>query len=266
MNQSEQIDQLSAALALAQGAIKNPARNKTAVVRTRSGQDYKFDYADLNACTDAGKKPLADNGLAITQEAEQFNGAWQCRTTLGHTSGQWRATTYPIIITLPRDRDGNELPMSSQSFASAFTYAKRNAYCALLCIAAGDDDDANLADGNTAAINEKSAKEKYGTTAKDVIEHETVYDHDGKPVDNIGLGSLGIKRMSKTMARPLYARLLDEIRGKKTLKELYEWEEKQTTRDSVASLANEFETILRSEFTSKQIELGWKRPDEESGD
>ena len=74
-----------------------------------------------------------------------------------------------------------ELPMSSQSFASAFTYAKRNAYCALPCIAAGDDDDANLAEGNTAAI---SAKEKYGTTAKDVIEHETVYDA-GKAVRRV---------------------------------------------------------------------------------
>jgi hypothetical protein len=250
MMQSEQINELAAALAKAQGAIKNPVRNKTAVVRTRSGQDYKFDYADLNACTDAAKKPLADNELAIIQEAAVTQN--NCITTLFHVSGQWKQTLYPIIVTAPRDRDGNELPMSSQSFASAFTYAKRNAYCALLCIAAGDDDDANLAEGNTAAI---SAKEKYGTTAKDVIEHETVYDNEGNPIDNIGLGDVGIKRQSKAMSRPLHARLLDKIRSFEELSDLLAWEEQKTTRNAVASLHSEFETILRSEFTSKMIEL-----------
>ena len=252
MMQSEQINELAAALALAQGAIKNPARNKTAVVRTRSGSDYKFDYADLNACTDAGKKPLSDNGLAITQEAEIFNGEWLCRTTLAHTSGQWRASIYPIIVALPRDRDGNELPMSSQSFASAFTYAKRNAYCALLGIAAGDDDDANLAEGNTARID---AKEKYGTTAADIHgdENAVEYDHYGEPIDNIPNGELGIERLGKTKARPSYARLLAELHGKSTLEELADWG--RAHANEVATLPHDWQDHLRREYTAQKIAM-----------
>jgi ERF superfamily len=123
MNTSEQISELAAALAAAQGAMKNAVMNRT-------NPHFKSRYADLAAIWDAARQPLSANGLAVVQTI----GDGVLHTRLLHTSGQWIASEHP-------------LPMSGrpQEIGSALTYARRYSLSALIGIAADEDDDANAA-------------------------------------------------------------------------------------------------------------------------
>ena len=136
MKTSEQINELAAALAQAQGMMGNAVMN-------RINPHFKSKYADLAAIFDASRKPLSANGLAIVQTIE--NGV--LHTRLLHTSGQWIASEHP-------------LPMSGrpQEIGSALTYARRYSLSALIGIAADEDDDATGAE-KTHRANGKPAVE-----------------------------------------------------------------------------------------------------------
>jgi len=123
MNTSQEISELAAALAAAQGAMKNAVMNRT-------NPHFKSRYADLAAIWDAARQPLSANGLAVVQTI----GDGVLHTRLLHTSGQWIASEHP-------------LPMSGrpQEIGSALTYARRYSLSALIGIAADEDDDANAA-------------------------------------------------------------------------------------------------------------------------
>ena len=124
MKTSEQISELAAALAAAQGMMENAIMN-------RINPHFKSKYADLAAIFDAARKPLSANGLAIVQTIS--DGV--LHTRLLHTSGQWIASEHP-------------LPMSGrpQEIGSALTYARRYSLSALIGIAADEDDDATGAE------------------------------------------------------------------------------------------------------------------------
>ena len=124
MKTSEQISELAAALAAAQGMMENAVMN-------RVNPHFKSKYADLAAIFDAARKPLSANGLAIVQTI----GDGVLHTRLLHTSGQWIASEHP-------------LPMSGrpQEIGSALTYARRYSLSALIGIAADEDDDATGAE------------------------------------------------------------------------------------------------------------------------
>jgi len=124
MKTSEQISELAAALAAAQGMMENAIMNRT-------NPHFKSRYADLAAIFDAARKPLSANGLAVVQTI----GDGVLHTRLLHTSGQWIASEHP-------------LPMAGrpQEIGSALTYARRYSLSALIGIAADEDDDATGAE------------------------------------------------------------------------------------------------------------------------
>ena len=126
MKTSEQISELAAALAVAQGMMENAIMNRT-------NPHFKTKYADLSSVLNAARKPLSANGLAIVQTI----GDGILHTRLLHTSGQWIASEHP-------------LPMSGkpQEIGSALTYARRYSLSALIGIAADEDDDANATRSN----------------------------------------------------------------------------------------------------------------------
>jgi len=130
--QTENTNEIAAALAKAQGAMEAAKFNK---VVNFSGRSYK--YADLSAVIEAIRKPLADNGLALTQTTEIREGGFVLVTTLRHSSGQWLASEYPL-----------PLAAKPQDLGSAMTYAKRYSITSLICIAADEDDDAGAAQAN----------------------------------------------------------------------------------------------------------------------
>lgn len=137
MDKSEEIDKLAIALAKFQGSLEQPSLNSEVKVKTKTGLEYKFKYADLSECKRAAKQPLADNELAVCQLIEDD---YSIRTILLHSSGQWISSK----VRMPSNT------ADAQSIGSAITYAKRYAFCAILGIVADDDEDANIANGNTA--------------------------------------------------------------------------------------------------------------------
>ena len=152
MERSEQIDQLATALAKFQGELKQPKLNQSVSVQTRSGRSYSFKYADLNACKEAAQKPLAENGLAVTQLVE---ADYSLTTMLLHSSGQWLSSNVKMPIT----------DQGAQAVGSAITYAKRYAFCAILGIVADDDDDGNLSQGNSPQKENKPANKPQSTAS-----------------------------------------------------------------------------------------------------
>lgn len=129
MTTSEQIGDLAAALAKAQGEMRNAALNKV-------NPHFKSRYADLAGIRDAVVPVLAKHGIAVVQtlgvlETQQTPAVV---TRLLHASGQWIESTCPVA-------GGKNM----QEFGSAITYARRYSLSAICGIAADEDDDANAA-------------------------------------------------------------------------------------------------------------------------
>lgn len=162
MDKSEEIDKLAIALAKFQGSLEQPSLNSEVNVRTKTGGEYKFKYADLSECKRAAKQPLADNELSVCQLIEDD---YSIRTILLHSSGQWISSK----VRMPSNT------ADAQSIGSAITYAKRYAFCAILGIVADDDEDANIASGNTAQ--KEQPKEQPKKTANSRVKKELTRDH-----------------------------------------------------------------------------------------
>jgi hypothetical protein len=128
--QTENTNELAAALAKAQGAMQAAKFDKT-------NPHFKSKYASLAAVVDAIRKPLSDNALSYTQTTEIRDGGFVLVTTLRHASGQWIASEYPLPTGL-----------KPQELGSALSYARRYSLSALACIAADEDDDAEGARQN----------------------------------------------------------------------------------------------------------------------
>ena len=132
MLKSENIGQLAKALSLAQGQMQ-------AAKKTSENPFFKSRYADLSQIIDVARKPLADNGLAVTQLIVPELGFAEIQTVLAHESGEWIASGIRLQPTKP----------DPQGMGSAITYARRYAYAAILGIAS-EDDDAEYATGRGA--------------------------------------------------------------------------------------------------------------------
>lgn len=135
MTRSEQINELAAALAKAQGAMETAKKDS-------NNPFFKSRYADLASVVAAIQAPFADNGLAYTQLTEPCEGdAVAVETVLMHASGQWISSKTVVPVT----------KQDAQGYGSAITYARRYGLQAIAGLAAEDDD------GNAAAASRKKA-------------------------------------------------------------------------------------------------------------
>ena len=130
MRTSEQIDQLAAALAAAQGQFPTVTKDKVA----RIGH-YSYRYADLAGILAAVQPVLTAHELAVLALPDTQDGRPALTTRLVHASGQWVEATTELLV-------AQDTP---QGRGSAITYARRYALCAVLGIAAEDDDDGQAA-------------------------------------------------------------------------------------------------------------------------
>lgn len=128
MKTSDTINELAAALAKAQGSMKNATLNKT-------NPHFRSKYADLAQIRDAITPALSQNNIAVTQATDIDNGSLIVVTRLMHQSGQWLESRFPIIADVNKP----------QAMGSAYTYAKRYSLAAICNIAADEDDDGNEA-------------------------------------------------------------------------------------------------------------------------
>jgi hypothetical protein len=128
MFQSDQIDQLAAALALAQAELDQPAKNAV-------NPHFGNRYADLHKIMTTILPVLAKHGLSVVQSTSLEASVVVLHTRLLHTSGQWIAGAYPVVPVKP----------DPQGYGSAMTYARRYALSAIIGLAADDDDDGEAA-------------------------------------------------------------------------------------------------------------------------
>ena len=142
MNKSENIGQLAAALAKAQGQMKFAAKDA-------NNPFFKSKYADLASVIEAIKVPLSANGIAFVQATDFEDSAVIVETILLHESGEW------ISGKLRMQPTKND----PQGVGSAVTYAKRYGLQALAGVPS-DDDDGNAATGLQGAPAAKPAPAK----------------------------------------------------------------------------------------------------------
>lgn len=123
---SDKIDALATALSKAQSLIENVNKDK---------QAYGYKYADLASCLQAIKKPLADNGLSISQLVTQDKDNKQVLVTLLiHESGQWLKSVFGIENVVMKQCN------SLQQIGAGITYARRYALSAIIGLTQEDDD------------------------------------------------------------------------------------------------------------------------------
>lgn len=234
--QSEQTNEISAALCKAQGQMEGAKFDK-------ANPHFKNRYASLASVIEATRKPLADNGLAVTQTQEIRDGGMVCVTTLRHSSGQWIGSEYPL-----------PMGVRPQELGSALTYARRYCWSAICGVASYEDDDDATGAHNNGQINSKPAKRAnpHVTQPADIVP-AVEYDEHGDPVNNIPRGDPGIERMSKANARPDFAQAQHELRQTKTPNELLKWGLANANR--VDSFPSDWQEIMRGLYTEHMNEL-----------
>jgi hypothetical protein len=238
--QSEQTNELAAALALAQSSMKAAAFNKV-------NPHFKNKYADLAAVLDAIRLPLAANKLSLTQTTEVREGGFVLVTTMRHASGQWIASEYP-------------LPMGAtpQQLGSALTYARRYSLSAIACIAADEDDDAEATrtNGTVSSIPAKRAN-PHVTTPEDLSDAKPRHDEKGNRIDWIDTSEHRVERLSKAKARPVADTLGKAMRMCGTPQELVDWGADHA--EQVASLPQDWEEIFQNRYQEFLDELRTKK-------
>ena len=130
MEKSEHINELAAALAKAQAVMK-PAKMDSV------NPFLKNKYADLGAVIEASRKPLADNGLAVSQMVSTDGDVITLETVLIHASGQWMQSRMSI------QADQSKGMSFAQSVGAVITYMRRYSYSAIVGIYADEDTDGN---------------------------------------------------------------------------------------------------------------------------
>ena len=127
MKTSTATNEISAALAKAQGLINNPGK-------TAKNPHFKSSYADLSAGINAIREGLSANGIAVVQSPRMEGELMMLDTRITHSSDQWFECEWPVV----------KLPAPPQQIGSALTYARRYSLFSLVGIA-GEDDDGNAA-------------------------------------------------------------------------------------------------------------------------
>lgn len=136
MKRSESISTITGALCAFRTNLPKIELNSTVKVKTKDGGQYSFRYATFPHIKNIAEPFLVENGLFVSQFIEMDGNL---TTLLSHISGEFFETTCSV---------GNTNNKSAQEYGSLVTYFKRYSYCAVLGIAADDDDDANSGDGN----------------------------------------------------------------------------------------------------------------------
>lgn len=134
MTTSDQINELAAALAKAQGVMAHAKKDSTNTFFAKGGNTGK--YADLTAVWEVCRAPLAANGLSVLQSPSAEGATVSVETTLMHTSGQWMRG---VATATARDD-------SPQAIGSVITYLRRYALQSFAGVAT-DDDDAEAGQG-----------------------------------------------------------------------------------------------------------------------
>lgn len=145
---------LNAALSKAQGEFPTIARSHSATIKTKSGGEYAYDYAPLEAIWPAIRDVLATNGLAVLQWLEPGPAL---RTEIRHAEGGVIGSSFPF-----------QPAETMQALGSQITYLRRYTLVAALGLVTEHDDDGQVASSDEAAagsVGSAAASSGEGITA-----------------------------------------------------------------------------------------------------
>lgn len=135
MEKSQSIQNIGKALGAFQAELETINLDREVEVKTKTGGAYKFKYATYRNIVETVKPLLAKHQLSFAHLMEPDGSV---TTMLIHESGEFLTSTLTI--------KGEQTP---QGIGSSITYAKRYSLSSLLGVVADDDDDANIAEGNS---------------------------------------------------------------------------------------------------------------------
>jgi phage tail tape-measure protein len=127
MKTSESINELGAALALAQAEMGHAAKDAV-------NPHFRSKYANLASIIDACRGALTKNAIAVIQSPamDRENRTVSVTTRLVHSSGQW----------VEGELEAEVAKTDPQAIGSAITYLRRYGLAALTSVASDDDDGA----------------------------------------------------------------------------------------------------------------------------
>ena len=127
MRTSENINELGAALALAQAEMGHAAKDAV-------NPHFRSKYANLASIIDACRGALTKNAIAVIQSPamDRENRTVSVTTRLVHSSGQW----------VEGELEAEVAKTDPQAIGSAITYLRRYGLAALTSVASDDDDGA----------------------------------------------------------------------------------------------------------------------------
>jgi len=123
MYTSQEINELAAALAVAQGQMGG-------AIKGADNPFFKSKYADLGSVIAAVKEPLAENGLSYVQFPFASDGTVGVITRLMHSSGQFIEAGFSI----PAPKN------DPHTYGGLVTYCRRFSLQSILGVPAEDDD------------------------------------------------------------------------------------------------------------------------------
>lgn len=171
MLKSDQINELAAALSVAQGKLG------AASFDARNGF-LNNEYATIGSFIETAKPVMAECGLAVSQSVTGTGDAVGVTTVLMHASGQWIEDT----VTLPL---GDEKGKSrAQVAGSIVTYLRRYAYQSILGMYSADDDD-DGGGGHRQAVQRPQARTATPQTVKasaPAAEPEPAYNKQAREI------------------------------------------------------------------------------------
>jgi hypothetical protein len=239
MPQSENINELAAALAKAQGLMTAAAMDKT-------NTHFKTKYATLSSVLEAIRKPLTDNGIAVTQTTELRDGAFCLVTRLAHSSGQWLAGEY----LLPAN-------VSPQQLGSALTYARRYSLSAIACIAADEDDDAEGARKEGQVAQMPKRENPHVTQPEDIVDFQVRRNERGDLIDCIPMEDIRVPKMRVEDARKAAKLLNHAFDLCETEAELVAWGEENA--ETIAAFSDKWIAMYQGRYQMRLDELRAKR-------
>ena len=137
---SENVNELYAAMAKAQGKMKNPPANQ-------ENPFFRSRYVDLAGILEILRPVYSAFELSLWQGQETLGmppTALKVTTRIAHSSGQWAETDVILPLLEGRGKDGKNIPINCQIIAATGTYGRRQTLSALAAIATDYDDDGNI--------------------------------------------------------------------------------------------------------------------------
>lgn len=128
------------------GALAKAQKNFESALKSQQNPHFRSKYAGLDACVDAVREALNDQGIFMTQIIESVEGGILVETMFAHQSGESYSGGKLFMPVVKHD---------AQGYGSAITYGRRYSLLTA-CGVAPEDDDGNAATKGKKTVSENS--------------------------------------------------------------------------------------------------------------